>query len=118
MLINIGKNERHEVEFTYDTTWGKVKIKVDNKKVQSSRVITLGQFPFNLEVGEHEKHKVKFELYNPRDFAIKGSRVSAYVDKKKVKEEKIRPNVTMFILLIAVIAILVIGLILKSLHIF
>lgn len=118
MVINIGKNERHEVEFTYDTTWGKVKIKVDNKQVQLSRVITLGQFPFNLEVGEHEKHKVKFELYNPRDFAIKGSKVSAYVDKKKVKEEEIKPNLIMFVLLIAILAVIGIALVLKSLHIF
>lgn len=118
MIITVGKTEKHEVEFTYDTTWGKVKLRIDGKEVQSTRVITLGTFPFKLNVGEKEKHKVKFELYNPRDFAIKGSKVSAYIDKKKVEEEDIKPNASMFVLLIAIIAVLVIGVILKSLNIF
>lgn len=79
-----GEKEKHEVEFSYEVMWGKVKIAVDGKEHTTTRVMLVGFTPFIFQVGEKEMHQVKIELNNPIGFAVRGSDVKGYVDEKMV----------------------------------
>ena len=103
--IEVGKNEKHTVEFSYDTTWGKAKILIDGEVYQTSRIITVGFTPFSFQVGDKEKHEVRIELNNDKFFALTGSGVKFFVDNKLVKEDKVKGSPIPFIFLVILILV-------------
>lgn len=112
ITFKVGDKEQHEVSFSYDTTWGKVRILVDNKEYSSSRVMFIGHTPFILQVGEKEKHSIRIELDNPLFFAFRGSDIKVFVDEKLMRQDHIAGNMVVFILAMLVFFILLFSILL------
>jgi hypothetical protein len=90
MTFEVGVEEHHRVDFTFDRFWGGLKIKVDGvpvveqTQVFSVRLVKKWEF----EVGENEKHRVRIVKRRPLFFA--GARpqpVTAFVDDRLVAQQ-------------------------------
>lgn len=105
ITFQVGEHEKHEVTFSYETTWGKVQIFVDGKIYTTSRVMMIGHTPFTLQVGDKEKHTVRIELDNPMFFAYRGSSVRAFVDEKLVLEDHVKGSDVLLIFTVVIILV-------------
>ncbi|HJH26827.1 MAG TPA: hypothetical protein C5S37_08670 [Methanophagales archaeon] len=87
--FDVGKKEKHNVEFFFDKFWGNIHFKVDGKIVQRHFIMfSLSTTKrYGLVVGETEKHKVEVEMKRPRFFAgfRGGWGYNVYVDGKVIK---------------------------------
>ncbi len=106
MTFTVGKQEKHTVAFAYSTFTGSAKILVDGKEYSSSRIMIVGHTPFNLRVGDKEKHSVRIELDNPVGFAFRGSHVKVFVDDDLVQESHVGNSMPTFIAIAVVIIFL------------
>ena len=59
----VGVNEKHQVDFSFDQTWGNLEIRVDGQPaVKDFRMLSLRLTKrYELTVGENEKHQVAIE---------------------------------------------------------
>lgn len=105
ITVNVGDKEKHVVSFSYDSMWGKTEILVDGKQHSSTRIMLIGKTPFEFQVGDKEKHKVKIELHNPLGFAFRGSNVTVFVDGEEVRKDHINSKVAILILFLFMIMI-------------
>ncbi len=112
--FEVGNQEKHKVDFSWNQFWGSLKIKVDDQLVKS-KTITISS-PTNIfdkleappeekwnvggleiqlverwifGVGEQEKHQVKIEKERDKAFAwAKPQKYRVHIDNKLVKECK------------------------------
>jgi hypothetical protein len=78
LQFEVGQEERHKVEFSFDRFSGATKIKVDGSMVDSQRAMFSSQITKRYEfgVGQAEKHAVTIE--KTRKLLLAGFRPSTY----------------------------------------
>ncbi|MFV2178790.1 hypothetical protein ACFHW2_36790 [Actinomadura sp. LOL_016] len=76
--FDVGHYERHRVEYFYDRMWGRVKIRVDGREVESKLILFHLRMThrFQFVVGHEERHEVVIE--KTRKVLFAGFRPSAY----------------------------------------
>ena len=83
--LEIGNNEKHKVSFEYEKWLGRIIVKVDGIDMARTSVIILGQSPIlTINVGDKEKHEVRFDIRPGGFFFIKPT-IQVFVDNKVVK---------------------------------
>lgn len=87
--IDIGKNEKHSISYSFNKFWGNVSIKVNDKKIISDfRMFSTSLTnSYEFEIGIAEKHKIKIEKIRPLAFAgFRTNRYLVFLDGKFLKE--------------------------------
>ncbi len=89
--VEIGQEERHILDVSWDQVWGLMSIRVDGSEVVRRRhLFGLRRVRrYELSVGEHEVHQVVVE--KRKTLVIGGVRhqsVDVFVDGEKVDEER------------------------------
>ncbi len=105
LTISVGDKEKHQLNFNYNTFFGKMKITVDGKEHTNKMIILAGTHTFDLKIGDIEKHEIKIDLFNRLGFAFRGSIVKVFVDDKLTTESIIGKNPFMIIVLIICVSI-------------
>lgn len=76
--FDVGHAERHRVDFSYDSMWGKLKITVDGYLVETGRLFVdfslTRRYQFN--VGQTERHAIVID--KTRKLLFAGFRSSSY----------------------------------------
>jgi len=90
--IDVGDQEKHQVEFTHEKTWGGVQFSVDGAAVPAGATPPLSlnrECVFTLLVGEQEKHEVRVQLVRPWLFAaFRRWTYTVFVDGKAVRTQE------------------------------
>jgi len=89
LVFDVGVQERHRVQFSFDKFWGNMSITVDGIKLTSElhllSVSLVKKYEF--VVGIHEKHNVRIEKHRKVLFAgFRDQPVYAYVDDQLVAQ--------------------------------
>jgi hypothetical protein len=92
MMFEVGSNERHQVNFDFDQTWGKLTISVDGNVLVKQRILIsvslVRQWEF--DVGSDEVHHVRIEKRRARHLAFaKPQPVTAFVDGKQIAQQDV-----------------------------
>ncbi|MFD0904261.1 hypothetical protein [Actinomadura sediminis] len=76
--FDVGRYERHRVEFFFDRMWGKVRISVDGHPVDTKSIMFSVRLTerFRFLVGHRERHDVLIE--KKRKVLLSGLRPSTY----------------------------------------
>ena len=87
--FEVGTEERHTVEFDFNSMWGNLSIKVDGQSVVSDfRMLSLRlttSYTFN--VGERERHAVRIEKERKLFFAgLRQQKYRVFIDDQLVRE--------------------------------
>jgi len=90
LCFEVGIRERHEVDFNYDNSWGRLRIKVDGtvivQKTNPFWVPVLSTW--NFDVGTDELHHVRLEKRRARFFPLlRPQTLSAYIDGDLVAQQ-------------------------------
>ena len=90
MSFDVGVEERHQVQVSFNKFWGAVSIKVDGRSVV--RTIRMGSIDlvkhWDFVVGTNERHNVRVEKHRERILgAFRPQPFRAYVDGQLVAEE-------------------------------
>ena len=90
MSFEVGVNERHHVQFSFNKFWGNLSITVDNtdvvRTVRLASVDLVKRYEF-VVVGTTEQHHVRIEKHRERIFAgFRPQPVYAYVDDNLVAQ--------------------------------
>ncbi|HEY7225248.1 MAG TPA: hypothetical protein VH561_16875 [Micromonosporaceae bacterium] len=91
LSFDVGEQERHRIDFSFDPFWGPVRIMVDGVTVvRGFQFISFGLVrPYEFTVGSHEQHAVRIEVHRKLFFAGFRSRVyRVFVDGRLVHEEE------------------------------
>jgi hypothetical protein len=90
LIFEVGSQERHQIDFTFDQFWGGLNIRVDGEpvvdQVQMFSVRLTNDWDF--EIGENERHHVRIE--KRRKLFLGGFRpqlVTAFVDGQQVASQ-------------------------------
>lgn len=89
LVFNVGTNERHRVEFSFNKFWGGLSIKVDGanvvRTVRTASIQLVKRYDFT--VGAQEQHQVHIEKHRPLVFAgFRPQPVYAYVDGQLIAQ--------------------------------
>lgn len=90
MSFEVGVDERHQVQFSFNKFWGNLSITVDDTNVV--RTVRLGSVDlvkrYEFVVGTTEQHHVRIEKHRERLFAgFRPQPVYAYVDDHLVAQD-------------------------------
>lgn len=83
MTFQVGQHERHEVMFSFNKFWGRLKITVDGESiVDTVRVASVHRTrTWEFQVGVREVHRVRIDKHRAAAFAgFRPQPVLAYVD--------------------------------------
>jgi hypothetical protein len=89
--VEIGKEEKQIISYSFNKFWGNVKITVNGKKVKSDfRMYSLELSKvYNFSVGQNEKHEIKIEKIRPQfNAGFRSNTYRIFVDNELFKEFK------------------------------
>ncbi|TVX96230.1 hypothetical protein [Cohnella terricola] len=81
--FDVGINEKHRVDFSFNQFWGNLSICVNGKKLIKDFIIISVSLTktYNLEIGVEERHKVKIEKTRKLFFAgLRKTKYKVYID--------------------------------------
>jgi hypothetical protein len=90
MSFDVGAQERHQVQVSFNKFWGAVSIKVDGRSVvRTIRIGSVGLVKhWDFTVGSGEQHNVRVEKHRERLFgAFRPQPFYAYVDGQLVAQD-------------------------------
>jgi hypothetical protein len=88
--FEIGKRERHRIEFRHRKFWGNLDFLMDGKRIRTDHPPHFSprmKHVLSVSVGEHEKHEVRIEITRPLFLAAlrRGWKYNVLIDDKNFR---------------------------------